>query len=88
MSVGSADVLAANVSVTQKFTFVRGDGDKAARLEALFTELCMAPQVAGGPALVRPDHGKVIVFVKFKAACNRVAQVRSRRAGWGGGALG
>ena len=78
MSVGSADVLAANMAVTQKFTFVRGDGEKSSALQDLFTDLCMTKMAGAETPVVRPDHGKVIVFVKFKQACNKVAQVSGR----------
>ena len=75
MSVGSTDVLAANVNIKQNVEIVSGQDAKAARLAALFSELYMAPAAApGGAPVVRPDHGKAIVFVKFKQNCNRVAQ--------------
>ena len=68
VSLGDTDVLAANVSITQVVEVVSGNEAKAEKLRALVRTLHMADGV------VKPDHGKTIIFVKFKASCNRVAQ--------------
>jgi ATP-dependent RNA helicase DDX5/DBP2 len=68
VSLGDTDVLAANVSITQVVEVVSGNDAKAEKLRALIRQLHMADGV------VKSDHGKTIVFVKFKASCNRVAQ--------------
>jgi ATP-dependent RNA helicase DDX5/DBP2 len=69
VSMGDTNVLAANVSIKQNIEMISGLDAKAARLRSLFGELHME---ADGK--VKADHGKTIVFVKFKAQCNRVAQ--------------
>ena len=87
MSVGERGaVLAANVAITQHVELLSGVSAKTNRLASLFDKLfcgsaaggsgeAAAPAAAAAPARAPlPDHGKVIVFVKFKAACDRIAQ--------------
>ena len=73
MSLGHTDVLAANPNITQHVEVVKGSDAKNARLQALFTELYMTE----GGSQVKDGHGKSIVFVKFKHACNKIAEVRA-----------
>lgn len=68
VSLGDTDTLAANISITQVVEVVHGNEEKTQKLRALFGALHMEDGKA------KPEHGKTIVFVKFKAACNRVAQ--------------
>ena len=68
VSLGDTDTLAANISITQVVEVVHGNEEKTQKLRALFGALHMEDGKA------KAEHGKTIVFVKFKAACNRVAQ--------------
>lgn len=67
-SLGDTDTLAANKSIAQTVEVVSGNDAKVDKLRALLTNLHMVDGV------VKPDHGKTIIFVKFKASCNRVAE--------------
>jgi len=67
-SLGDTDTLAANKSITQTVEVVSGNDAKVDKLRALLTNLHMVDGV------VKADHGKTIIFVKFKASCNRVAE--------------
>lgn len=67
-SLGDTDTLAANKSIAQTVEVVSGNDAKVDKLRALLTSLHMVDGV------VKPDHGKTIIFVKFKASCNRVAE--------------
>ena len=67
-SVGDTNKLSANPSIKQTIEMVSGADAKAARLQALFTSLFMKD---GKPD---PEHGKAIVFMAYKGACNGIAQ--------------
>jgi len=76
MTVGD-EKLSANQAILQNVEIVTGgDAAKLARLTAIFMSLFMEPSATPGslPTVVKAGHGKAIVFVKFKAACDRVAQ--------------
>ena len=76
---GDSNTLSANAAIVQNVQLVSGESAKAEALGALFTRLFMepAPGAAAGPAAtaVKAGHGKAIVFVKFKANANKVAQL-------------
>jgi ATP-dependent RNA helicase DDX5/DBP2 len=70
MSLGDTGVLSANADIEQVVEVVAGGAEgKVAALRDFFTKHHMTPE--GG---VKPDHGKTIVFSKFKAGCARIAQ--------------
>jgi len=70
MSLGDTGVLSANPDIEQVVEVVAGGAEgKVARMRDIFTKHHMTPE--GG---VRADHGKTIVFSKFKAGCARIAQ--------------
>jgi ATP-dependent RNA helicase DDX5/DBP2 len=68
VSLGDTETLVANPDIKQIVEVVGGADAKVARLRAVFTELYMKE------GKVVEDHGKTIVFVKFKANCGRIAQ--------------
>ena len=68
VSLGDTETLVANPDIKQIVEVVGGADAKVARLRAVFTELYMRE------GKVVEDHGKTIVFVKFKANCARIAQ--------------
>lgn len=75
MSVGNTDVLAANKSILQTIEIVRGQQAKEVRLIQLLASLYKVPGATpSAPAVVNAQHGKCIIFVKFKHACNRIAE--------------
>jgi len=78
---GTSGELQANPAIKQSVQLVRGGEEaKIQALIKLFEDQFMLAPKEGAPegtrpTEVKPDHGKVIVFVKYKAACAKVAQM-------------
>jgi len=69
VSLGDTEKLVANSDIKQIVEVVAGGADgKTERLRSVFTELYIKD------GKVMEDHGKTIVFCKFKANCGRIAQ--------------